>query len=86
MGARIVLKEGELDRQFATRKISESELVAETLEIGTDFGRLRAVHLRAHLETAAMLDAVQIARYNELRGYGPSAVPQSHDPQKAHGG
>jgi hypothetical protein len=86
LGAQIVARERELDRQFAGRNIAAAEISGETMEIGNLFGRLRAVHLRAHLETAAKLDAKQIARYNELRGYGSPSAPQTHDPAKRHGG
>ena len=47
-------------------------------------GELRLVHLKAHLEMAPILSARQIARYNQLRGYGKgdpcAAVPKGHDP------
>jgi hypothetical protein len=33
-------------------------------------GRLRAVHLKAHLAVRPLLTAHQVARYNALRGYG----------------
>jgi hypothetical protein len=38
-------------------------------------GRLRAVHLSAHLETRALLNPDQIARYEQLRGYGDQQAP-----------
>jgi hypothetical protein len=45
---------------------------------------LRFIHLSRHLETPPLLTAEQIARYNDLRGYGASgpcsAVPEGHDP------
>jgi hypothetical protein len=37
------------------------------------------VHLGAHLETRALLNPDQIARYEQLRGYGnPQAPAQQH--------
>ena len=78
-------QERELDRQFAMRKIADKEVAAATIEIGNLFGQLRAIHLRAHLETAAALDANQIARYNALRGYGSASAQQTHSPTKRHG-
>jgi Spy/CpxP family protein refolding chaperone len=86
LGAQIVARERELDRKFAAHKIAAKEISAETREIGNLFGRLRAIHLSSHLETTARLEAQQIARYNELRGYGSSSSPQTHDPAKSHGG
>jgi Spy/CpxP family protein refolding chaperone len=87
LGEQIVARERELDTLFVTARISEAEIAARTGEIGNLFGRLRSVHLRSHLETTAILDAGQIARYNELRGYGSSSSPEGHDPAKrGHGG
>lgn len=44
---------------------------------------LRYVHLSRHLETPPLLTTEQIARYNNLRGYGATdpcdAVPAGHD-------
>jgi hypothetical protein len=44
---------------------------------------LRFIHLSRHLETPPLLTAEQIARYNDLRGYGAAdpcdAVPEGHD-------
>jgi hypothetical protein len=36
------------------------------------------VHLTAHVETKALLNADQIIRYQQLRGYGDPAVPIHH--------
>ena len=43
---------------------------ARTAGIAALNGRLRAVHLEAHLAQAALLTPSQNARYAELRGYG----------------
>ena len=51
---------------------------AETAAIAGLQGRLRAVHLAAHLETRALLSAEQIARYDALRGYAGNATPAGH--------
>lgn len=44
---------------------------------------LRFIHLSRHLETPPLLTNEQIARYNDLRGYGASnpcdAVPEGHE-------
>ena len=44
---------------------------------------LRFIHLLRHVETPPLLTADQIARYNDLRGYGAAdpcdAVPEGHD-------
>jgi len=51
--------------------------------IATFQGELRAVHLRAHLETRSGLTAQQIQHYNQLRGYAGSSVP-AHEPKERH--
>lgn len=49
---------------------------------------LRFIHLSRHLETLPLLTAEQIARYNDLRGYGADSpcatVPEGHDPAMWH--
>ena len=86
LGAKIVARERELDQLFASRKITGRQVDALTAAIGKLQGQLRGIHLAAHLETTALLTAVQIARYNELRGYAsPDALP-AHNPPKNHGG
>ena len=86
LGGEIVERERTLDRQFASGRISEAELAAMTRAIGELQGRLRAVHLAAHLETKAVLTPEQVARYDQLRGYGSGGSPAPHDHGKAHGG
>ena len=85
LGAQIVTRERDLDRRFASGGITEPEIASETKAIGDLQGRLRSLHLAAHLATKAKLDAGQIARYNQLRGYGAAAEPTAHDPAKRHG-
>jgi LTXXQ motif family protein len=80
LGADILRRERDLDAQFADVTITESQLVEETVSIAEREGRLRAVHLAAHIATRAVLTPVQIARYLEIRGY---ALTPAHD---MHGG
>lgn len=68
-GREIVAAEAELDRLFATRAAEAPAVEALTRRIGTMQGELRAAHLRAHLETTALLTPGQVARYESLRGY-----------------
>jgi len=79
LGTEILVRERQLDQQFARGEIVRSQLVAETEELGILKGRLRAVHLGAHLETRALLTQAQIARYDELRGYGSRGDAAAHD-------
>jgi len=53
-------------------------LAAPTATIAELQGHLRLVHLAAHLETRALLDTNQIARYQQLRGYGEPNAPVQH--------
>lgn len=69
LGGELVEAEAELDRRFAERAISESELAERLLQIGTLEARLRTVHLQAHLEQTRILDEGQRERYGALRGY-----------------
>jgi hypothetical protein len=72
VGLRVIEKEQALFRRFEHRHIDEELLRKLTSEIGALRGELRFTHLRAHLETAAVLSEDQIARYQLLRGYRES--------------
>ena len=69
VGEQIIKLEGELNAQFVARSISPESLDRLTKEIGENQGRLRATHLRYHLETVAILSPDQVAMYNTSRGY-----------------
>jgi len=79
LGAELIERERLLDRLFAQGQITPERLTAETAAIGEIQGRLRAVHLAAHLETRRILSAEQVAQYNKLRGYdGTGGSDQDH--------
>ena len=89
LGAAIVERERDLDRQFAERRIDRASLAAATAGIAQLQGELRAVHLAAHLETRAALSEEQVSRYNALRGYGGPGNDKGHGHHghgKQHGG
>lgn len=66
----IILKEEQaLEAAFRTGTIDEAALRARVARIAGFHGELRAVHLRTHLETRALLTDHQLQRYNHLRGY-----------------
>ena len=69
LGERIIERERALDRAFAAGALGEAKLQGLVGEIGGLQGELRATHLKAHLETKAVLRPEQIARYDALRGY-----------------
>ena len=78
LGDEIIAQEQGLDQLFAKGEITQDRLAAATAAIAELQGRLRAVHLSAHLETRALLNADQIARYEQLRGYGDPQAPGHH--------
>jgi hypothetical protein len=82
LGGELIAQEQALDQLFAKGEITPDRLAAATAAIAELQGRLRLVHLSAHLETRALLNADQIARYERLRGYGgnPQAPVQHHHP------
>jgi hypothetical protein len=80
LGTEIIEHEQGLDRQFANGVAAADRLAEETGKIADLQGRLRAVHLSAHLETRTLLDPDQIRRYEQLRGYtGPQGPDHRHD-------
>jgi hypothetical protein len=79
LGGELIGQEQALDQLFAKGEITTDRLAAVTAVIAELQGRLRSVHLAAHLETRALLNANQIARYQQLRGYdNPQAPAQQH--------
>jgi Spy/CpxP family protein refolding chaperone len=78
LGAALIEREQALDQLFAKGEITPARLTAETTAIAELQGRLRSVHLGAHLETHALLNSEQIARYEHLRGYGEPQAPAEH--------
>lgn len=84
LGAELLRLERDLDAAFATRTIDAQRLKDLTERIGTKQGALRAVHLAAHLETAAALSAEQIVRYDVLRGYGGASGSASDGHRQKH--
>lgn len=81
IGAEIVQRERTLDEGMKRGVVTADSLARQTEEIGALRGRLRAIHLTAHLEMRAVLTAGQIAAYDTLRGYAgtpPSAEKKHH--------
>ena len=80
LGRLVVEKEREFDQLFARREIDAGKLQTLSREIGLLRADLRAAHLRAHLETRALLTPEQVKLYDELRGYNaPGQRMQNHD-------
>jgi hypothetical protein len=79
LGAEIVAAEKHLDEGFGSDSIASDTVRGDTAAIAELQGKLRAVHLTAHLETRAALRPEQIVRYDMLRGYAPGGTPPAHD-------
>jgi hypothetical protein len=84
-GLRIVALEQELDRAFAERAIDPASLQHKVESIAQLQGELRAIHLRAHLETLPVLSQHQAHQYQVLRGYNgtPGGAPAHGHPRGA---
>jgi Spy/CpxP family protein refolding chaperone len=77
-GAELIAHEQALDELFAKGDITADRITAETAAIGKLQGRLRSVHLAAHLETRTLLNPDQITRYQQLRSYAEPNPPHYH--------
>ena len=87
LGAELIRRERALDDAFKAGTVTPAGMVSETEGIGTLQGRLRAVHLAAHLDMRSVLSAEQVARYDALRGYaGPDAGPTAAPAHRMHPG
>lgn len=69
LGVQLIEKERELDKKFADESIDERTLGDLVVDIGVLEGKIRRVHLNAHLEQRKLLNEHQVVRYAELRGY-----------------
>lgn len=67
LGRRIIGVEGELNEAFKSGLISEKSILDDAEQIGKLRGRLRAVHLAAHLKAKGILTAAQLETYRKLR-------------------
>jgi len=83
LGARLVAAERELNEAFKNKAIDDSRLSELVMTIGDIESRLRAVHLRAHLRQAEILDSQQVSMYMALRGYRESG--HEHHQNMHHG-
>jgi hypothetical protein len=82
LGDQILREEQGLEGEFRVGRISEADLNARTLRIAALEGKLRAVHLRAHIAMRAALSPTEIQRYNTIRGYDvPTEQQHQHHPR-----
>jgi hypothetical protein len=78
LGAKLIAQESELDKLFSSRAVTASSLKAATAAIAVTEGELRETHLKYHLSTADILNAGQMQKYAELRGYTGSSGAHMH--------
>src|ERR1051325_10330295 len=81
LGAELVERERALDQLFASAEITPDPLSSATAAIGDLQGRLRSVHLAAHLQTRAVLNPGQVLEYDKLRGYAKATRSGRHRPR-----
>ncbi len=80
-GEALIAAEAHLDRLFALKQVSYDRIDAQTAVAAGQEARLRAIHLKAHLEMAEILTPEQAESYNRLRGY-----VRADGDHKGHGG
>ena len=79
LGEKLIAAETALDRQFADKTITASNLGEATRDIELLQGELRLAHLKYHLATLELLTRQQAAQYATLRGYkGARHTPSQH--------
>lgn len=84
LGMKLIDVERKLDELFANKKVSNDllrTLVSQSAEL---YGKLRYVHLVAHLKTKELLTQKQIQTYNSVRGYADDPcknIPKGHPPE-----
>jgi len=69
IGKLIIKKEKELDSAFKTNTVEEKIIKEKVMEIAQLKGKLRFVHLDAHLKQKEILTNEQVTTYSKLRGY-----------------
>jgi hypothetical protein len=82
LGQRLIALEGELDRGFADKTITEPVLAATMQSIGSTRATLRTAHLKYHLATVKVLTQAQVEHYAVLRGYTGGRAQQHHHGQR----
>jgi Spy/CpxP family protein refolding chaperone len=69
LGRQLVEEERALDRLFATKAVTSSNLSASLEKIASLHAKVRAAHLDAHLAEAEILTPLQLESYARMRGY-----------------
>lgn len=82
LGKQIAEQEGALDRTFGGGDITARQVDTLTADIAELLGKLRAVHLHAHLKQRAVLTEHQVGKYAQLRGYAHG--DHAHHSERSH--
>jgi Spy/CpxP family protein refolding chaperone len=78
IGKQIVEEERALNELFASKTVTPQLLASAVARIGQLQGQFRDAHLEAHISEAALLTPEQLAKYQDLRGYGSATEPMHH--------
>ena len=74
-GEALIAAEAHIDRMFALHQATPDRIDAQTAVAAGQEARLRAIHLKAHLEMMEILLPEQIESYSRLRGYRATEEP-----------
>ena len=77
-GAKVVEAERALEALFRRGDVGEAELAAAVRDAARLQGEYRLLHLETHRRMRSLLTAHQVARYEELRGYGAGHQGHRH--------
>lgn len=69
IGEAVIASEEALDRLFREKKANAETIQQATADAAQVHGRLRAAHLRSHVQMLKLLTAAQVDAYRKLRGY-----------------
>jgi Spy/CpxP family protein refolding chaperone len=69
VGNQIIDSEKQLNALFKQGTINQQQLDSLVFEIATLQGKLRTIHLSAHLKTREILSEAQVTKYNQLMNY-----------------
>jgi Spy/CpxP family protein refolding chaperone len=79
IGEQLVNLELELENAFRSNTIKKDDVENLTYQISTIDGKLRSVHLNAHIDTIDILTNEQVEMYDELRGYSSDDDQTDHE-------
>lgn len=77
IGAKVVDAEGRLEALFRTGKVEQAALAKAVNDAAALQGEYRLSHLETHRRMRALLSDEQVARYDQLRGYGTQPAGKS---------